>query len=245
MPNLTWNKQYWDGAYDWPESGEEWSEAWGGSEAQWFGSLYPRIHRFLPAEKILEIAPGYGRWTRYLLQYVSKGYAGIDLSAECIEHCKEIFSKAPNTAFYQNDGKDLSAIREEDFDFIFSFDSLVHAEIEIHELYIPQILQKLKPGGVAFIHHSNWASAEEDKPNTHCRAESVSAEAYARIVQENGGSVILQECLNWGTSALIDAFTLFTNSPNSSGEAFPVIANPDFMAEANCIRDTHSPYSSL
>jgi hypothetical protein len=27
---------------------------WGGSEPQWFGSLYPRLHRFLPARAILE-----------------------------------------------------------------------------------------------------------------------------------------------------------------------------------------------
>ena len=43
MPDLQWNIAAWDGSYDWSTGGEEWSQVWGGSEAQWFGSLYPRL----------------------------------------------------------------------------------------------------------------------------------------------------------------------------------------------------------
>ena len=67
MPELDWNKAVFDGNYDWRQGGEEWSAPWGGSEAQWFGSLYPRLHRLLPAGRILEIAPGFGRWTKFLI----------------------------------------------------------------------------------------------------------------------------------------------------------------------------------
>ena len=66
MPDVNWNLIAWDG-YDWSDRGEGFSEPWGGSEAQWFGSLYPRLHRFLPAKNILEIGPGVGRWTKFLL----------------------------------------------------------------------------------------------------------------------------------------------------------------------------------
>ena len=60
MPDLNWNKTVWGSTYGWQAGGEEWSETWGSSEAQWFGSIFPRLHRFLPARQILEIAPG---WT--------------------------------------------------------------------------------------------------------------------------------------------------------------------------------------
>ena len=50
MAKLEENKQVWDGGYEWPAAGDEWSEAWGGAEMQWHGVLMPRIHRFLPAD---------------------------------------------------------------------------------------------------------------------------------------------------------------------------------------------------
>jgi hypothetical protein len=46
MPSASWNLKTWDAEYDWPQAGDEWSEAWGGSEAHWYGALLPRIHRF-------------------------------------------------------------------------------------------------------------------------------------------------------------------------------------------------------
>ena len=66
MPSVTQNIDTWDSAYDWTDQGEEWSRPWGGSEGQWYGSIFPRVQRLLPAPTVLEIAPGYGRWTAYL-----------------------------------------------------------------------------------------------------------------------------------------------------------------------------------
>jgi hypothetical protein len=54
VPDLNWNKTVWGSTYGWQAGGEEWSETWGSSEAQWFGSIFPRLHRFLPARRILE-----------------------------------------------------------------------------------------------------------------------------------------------------------------------------------------------
>jgi hypothetical protein len=35
----------------------------GGVDGQWFATIFPRIRKLLPAPRILEIAPGHGRWT--------------------------------------------------------------------------------------------------------------------------------------------------------------------------------------
>ncbi len=246
MPDLQWNKDSWDHAYDWARLGEEWSESWGGSEAQWFGTLYPRLHRFLPAGNLLEIAPGYGRWTHYLLRYIQGSYLGIDLSEACITSCKERFSGLDNTSFAVNDGLSLGAAEDGDFDMVFSFDSLVHANLDVHQTYIPQIIRKLRPNGIAFIHHSNWADCGSTEPNNHCRAEDVGASDYAMIVKEAGGEVLLQECVNWGSKEMIDAFTVF--QPASKESPTPeaiMIANDDFMLEANIIRTMQSAYSRI
>jgi hypothetical protein len=42
-------------------------------------------------------------------------------------------------------------------DFVFTFDSLVHAEINDIEAYLSELSRKLSQDGVAFVHHSNLA----------------------------------------------------------------------------------------
>ncbi|MBW8801357.1 MAG: hypothetical protein JF597_49775, partial [Streptomyces sp.] len=49
--------------WDWSTQGDEWSTWWGGTPALWHGALLPRVHQWLPAGRVLEIAPGFGRWT--------------------------------------------------------------------------------------------------------------------------------------------------------------------------------------
>ena len=48
MPTIEQNLKMWNINYEWAKEGEEWSATWGGSEAQWFGAIFPRIHAFLP-----------------------------------------------------------------------------------------------------------------------------------------------------------------------------------------------------
>lgn len=242
MPDLEWNKSYWDGDYDWIGRGEEWSREWGSSEAQWFGAIYPRIHRHLPAARIVEIAPGYGRWTNFLLRYCLEAYQGIDLSDECIAYCNQVFRDTSKASFAVNDGTSLDAVADSSTDFLFSFDSLVHAEMDVHQAYIPQILDKLNDTGVAFIHHSNWAASGETRPNTHCRGTSVSGEQMEKLIRKHGGHVLVQELLNWGTDAPIDAFTLFARGKQPATSKSVTILNTQFMQEATIIRKVQANY---
>src|SRR5277367_4721895 len=106
MPDVSWNRNTWGSVGSWSQGGEEWSAPWGNSEAQWFGSLYPRLHRVLPARAILEIAPGMGRWARFLLPFCER-YVGVDLSTLCVEHCRRELSSYKHAHFIQNDGYSL------------------------------------------------------------------------------------------------------------------------------------------
>ncbi len=227
MPRLDWNVHQWDGEYNWELKGEEWSSSWGSSEAQWFGSLYPRLHKYFPAARILEIAPGFGRWTRFLLNYCDD-YTGIDLSDECVRACKQIFSNVERARFFKNDGLSLEHAAAQ-YDLVFSFDSLVHADIEVFDSYIPAILSLMKPNGIAFIHHSNLKDSGEPT-NLHNRSENVEAEYISSIVEQNGGSVLIQEKINWGSKLLIDCLTTFVAGRH---QREPIsIDNYNFMGEA-------------
>ncbi|MGQ7794080.1 class I SAM-dependent methyltransferase [Faunimonas sp. B44] len=242
MPDLDWNRSTWDGDYDWKGGGEEWSEVWGGSEAQWYGALYPRIHPFVPARRILEIAPGFGRWTRFLLPLCSD-YVGVDLSAECVRACRERFARKRHAAFLQNDGRSLaSAAVSGPFDFIFSFDSLVHADRDVLDTYVTEILALLSPEGIAFIHHSNFA-ASGARENRGCRSENVTAAVVEQTVADAGGHLLVQERINWAAPELVDCLTLFGKASQDGAPAR--IANPAFMQEAQLIHDNQSPYSRI
>lgn len=156
MPTIRDNLNYWERECDWSRQGEEWSQPWGGSETQWWGSILPRIHAFVPCDSILEIAPGFGRWTQYL-KGLAKRVTLVDLSERCIEGCRQRFAADSHISYFANDGKSLDMIADHSIDFVFSFDSLVHAEADVLEAYVRQLAHKLARDGVGFIHHSNAA----------------------------------------------------------------------------------------
>jgi SAM-dependent methyltransferase len=244
VQDLGWNKTLWDESYDWAAAGEEWSAAWGGSEAQWFGSLYPRLHRVVPAKRILEIAPGFGRWTKFLV-VACESYVGIDLSSKCVTACQSTFVAAAHATFINNDGISLEGA-DGLFDFVFSFDSLVHAEIEVFEHYIPQIISKLAPSGVAFIHHSNLGALSDHESNPHSRANSVGAANVAALIKQHGGRTLIQEVINWGGLALCDCLTMFARADSPVvGPASSMVTNSRFMDEAAIISESQSPYAGV
>jgi SAM-dependent methyltransferase len=241
MPDVNWNRESWDGRFDWANRGEEWSVAWGGSEPQWFGSLYPRLHRALPAKNILELAPGMGRWTRFLLPQCQR-YLGIDLSLECVQGCQKIFADAGHARFLQNDGYSLDEAEDGGFDLIFSFDSLVHAEFDVFKTYVPQIVRKLSKDGVAFIHHSNMGAFGTAIGNPHARAQSVSRQNIEDLISESNGQVLIQEVITWVGNAPQDCITLFGKDIATARK--PVhLNNLRFMEEADLIKQFQSAYS--
>jgi len=192
---------------------------------------------------VLEIAPGYGRWTRFLIPSCSD-FLAIDLSPTCVAECRRMFQSAPHARFESNDGTSLDAAADGSYDLVFSFDSLVHAELEILEAYIPQILKKLAPKGAAFIHHSNLADGHVlEGHHSHSRAETVSSQAVANIIERSGGVALVQEKVSWMNAGLIDCFTLFARAADYP-DAEPVqLSNFELMHEANLIKKYQTAYA--
>ena len=166
MADVETNLRIWERSWDWSRAGEEWSDSWGGTPALWFGALVPRLHAFLPAETVLEIAPGYGRWTQYLKDACER-LVVVDLAERCIEHCRSRFADVPNIEYHVNDGRSLAMVAERSVDLAFSFDSLVHAEEDVLAAYLGELARTLKPDGVAFLHHS--VAGDHPRLNTLAR----------------------------------------------------------------------------
>ena len=263
MPSIQENLQSWNQDYPWPLQGEEWSRAWGGSQAQWFGTILPRIQAFLPARRVLEIGPGFGRWTHYLRGHC-ESLVGVDLAQKCVEACKSRFAGDARLAFLQNDGRSLAMVPDGSIDFVFSFDTLVHAERDVIEAYLPQVAAKLAPGGTGFIHHSNLAAYRagfalaRDVPDelkqvllrkdfagpTHWRAETMSAPLFEATCAAAGLRCLSQELVNWGTeSLLIDCFTVITRARPGAPAANRVTENAEFMKEAELVKRRAAAYA--
>ena len=245
MPSLDENKQTWGATYDWAQAGDEWSVAWGTPRAQWHGCLLPRIFPFLGG-RILEIAPGHGRWTEFLQAHCTS-LIGIDLAPSCVDQCKQRFKDDAHPKFEVNDGLTLPTVDDASIDFAFSFDSLVHAEADALSSYVGELARVLKPGAVAFIHHSNLGDTRRslrDKIkrrisgiplHTHWRAPSMSADKMREFVERSGMSCLQQELVPWGDGwpMLIDCMSTIINRP---GKECVVIENHRFMEEAVAIK---------
>lgn len=213
----------------------------------------PRINRFLPTGTILEIAPGGGRWTQFLNRFCDR-LIGVDLSPVCIDICQRRFSADPRREFHVNDGCSLEMVKDRSIDFVFCFDSLVHAEADAVDGYLRQLVRKLTPDGAGFIHHSNLGDCQRPfmekflpervkelfirrgyLESSHLRAPSMTARRFEESCTAAGLQCISQELINWRGSRLIDCLSTFTLPGSRWAQPNQRRANTKFMSEAAAI----------
>jgi SAM-dependent methyltransferase len=260
MPSVNDNHAVWGQSYDWSAAGDEWSAAWGGTTSEWYSTVLPRIQAHLPAASILEIATGHGRWTEQLIPYCTQ-FVGVDLATSCIEACERRFADIAHARFVVNDGRSLPGVEDESVDFAFSFESLVHCDLGVLAAYGTELSRVLKPGGVAFLHHSNLGqhsralrsshglgrlARSSEKLSTrlksaqligwdHWRAPDVTADRTAEVFTAAGLRCLGQEVVNWGSRWTIDCFTRVGREPLAMAAAGRVV-NHRFMDEVESSR---------
>ena len=245
------NKRIWDTVYNWKGGGEEWSMPWGGTDMEWYFTILPRIHSFVPAQTILEIAPGYGRWSQFLAG-LCHNLILVDLSEKCIEACRDRFKPYSHIKYFVNDGGSLEMIPDGSVDFMFSFDSLVHVEDKVIEKYLSQVSRKLKKSGGGFIHHSNVGQNKvyyffvNRMPNivklalsalNRWRGYSMSAEKFRTYAKNAGLHCVSQEIINWANDKrLIDCLSVFKKDEVSECQTPVILRNKGFK---NSVKQIH------
>jgi 2-polyprenyl-3-methyl-5-hydroxy-6-metoxy-1,4-benzoquinol methylase len=213
MPTVDENHDRWAN-YDWADRGDEWSVGFGGTEALWSWVLQPRISPFLPSAHTLEIAPGFGRATQFLVP-ASARLTLVDLAEPCIDACKKRFADQDHVDYHVNDGMSLDMIEDGSIDFAFSWDSLIHAENDVVESYLTQLGHKLRPGGTGVLHHSNIdeyrdpTTGELTVANEHWRAPTMSAARFRQYADAAGLRCVVQELLPWGGTDFSDCLSVF------------------------------------
>ena len=106
------------------------------------------IHQkiFYQSSVILEIGPGAGRWTEYLLEKCDQMFS-VDISETSVRECERRFSGYPNAKFEMGNGHDLSSISTGSVDAVWSFDVFVHINKPQFKSYMVEF-PRIKPGGV-------------------------------------------------------------------------------------------------
>lgn len=264
MPTVEQNRETWE-TYEWAQGGDEWSWEWGGPAPEWYGTILPRIHRWLPAGTVLEIAPGFGRWTQYLKD-LADHLVVVDLSDRCVAACRERFAGSTNISYHVNDGRSLGMVEDGSVDFAISFDSLVHVEADVLQSYLDELARVLAPDGVAFLHHSNLAAHMKElrlgrrsrhfpervqrwlertgrsTKNRHVRAESVSADLVAGMAASAQLSCPAQEIITWGGPVLHDCLSVVTPVGSRWARQREILVNPGFAGEVRMIGRRESLY---
>ena len=241
----------WNSHYHWNDAGHEWSKPWGSASDQWVATIFRRIFPLLPTEALLEIAPGFGRWVPYLIDN-SESYIGIDMSERCIDHCRRsyaAFAKKPR--FIVGDGVLLNGVADCSLSLVFSFDSLVHVELDVLSSYAREISRVLKPGTHAFLHHSNIGEYLRDGAltvkNHGNRGVTVSADTAFEAFTAAGLRCLVQEKNQWvanPTGEFTDCFSLLQKPSDATKAADRVVFyNRNFAQEAAISRTIADSYS--
>ena len=182
-------QRVWNEKSMWLEGGNEWSSSFVTTENLWNKEIFDFIKDFR-GKKIVEIGPGFGRMTQFL-SILALELIVIDLNSLCIEKTKEKLGHHV-LAYFTNDGKTLTGVRDNSQDLVFSFDSFVHMHANVTEEYVKEIFRVLKPGGQAFIHHSwLYGGSENSFDNSGGRA-NMSPEQFRGFVEDNKMKIVSQ-----------------------------------------------------
>src|SRR5205823_10224042 len=116
-------------------------------------------------------------------------------------------------SFIVNSGYDLSDIPDQDVTFVYSFDAMVHFDLEIILLYIKEFKRILKTGSYGFVHHSNFTKApgQNFTLNPHWR-NFMSKELFCHLCIRNGLIIEEQQAIDWGSDPCLDCLTVFRSS---------------------------------
>jgi hypothetical protein len=163
---------------------------------------YVRDHFLLPYvtrdTTLIEIGPGGGRWTRYLLS-ARKVYA-VDYHQELLDELRKNFPKTDHMAYIKNGGDDFPGVPAGSVDFVFSFGAFVHLDVEIIDRY----LQNLRP---LLASHANVVIQYSDQTKPMARRNPGFAEndpeKMRKLVTSRGYAILEEDVQTLWHSSII------------------------------------------
>lgn len=122
-------------------------------------ALYRVLTQYLrpfirPDVTVLEIGPGGGRWTKYMLD--AKHLTLVELNTEFFDYLRERFAaQVSKLRFYQTRNYELEGVDSGSIDFAFSFGVFVHIDPEGIQGYLGELERVVKPGGHIVLQYAD------------------------------------------------------------------------------------------
>lgn len=194
-----WNNPFIDGGHEWSRNGS--------TQLLWETEIERHAKKWFFGEG-LEIAPGEGRMTEYLLNFSEKLYL-VDLNEHPLSVCMRKFGNKCS-GYYVNDGKSLPDHFQNNLDFIFSWDSFVHIHWDIFRIYLEEISRALKESGIFFIHHAHFWGGSDFSFNNYCGRANLDLGVLNRELDVLGFEVLEQYWvkISWQDPNFLDCVTL-------------------------------------
>jgi SAM-dependent methyltransferase len=184
-------------------------------DGQWERQIWPLI-KSCDFEITVDLACGHGRNSEKL-RHLARRLVLVDVHAENIEFCKKRFHDAPHVSFARNDGHSLPFLDDGSVTLVYCFDAMVHFDSEVVRSYLGECRRVLRPGGRAFLHHSNYTGNPGgdvyDNPGWR---NFMSVELMAHYAVREGLTVLRQQTLDRMNGVVAsDAFTLLESRRRS------------------------------
>lgn len=132
----------------------------------------------------LEIGPGGGRWTRYLLSF--RRVFVVDFHAELLAELAKKF-QVPHLIPIHNSGTDFPGVPGASVDYVFSFGVFVHLDAPIIRAYLASLLPIVTDEANIVIQYSDKTKGEAKREPSFSENDP---EAMRRIVTEAGFFIV-------------------------------------------------------
>jgi len=149
------------------------------------------------SKTVLEIGPGGGRWTRYMT--TAAAVYAVDCHEELLSELRHNV-RSPNLRPIHNNGDDFPGVPDGGIDFVFSFGTFVHLDVDIIERYLANLRRVMARGASAVIQYSDKTAPMGRMNGSFSENEP---ETMRALVRANGYEILEEDTRTLWHSAVI------------------------------------------
>jgi ubiquinone/menaquinone biosynthesis C-methylase UbiE len=176
----------------------------------WSHVIGPFLAPYRRYDTVLDLACGHGR-NSVFLRAIADRLILMDIQPGNIAVCQQRFEGAANISYIVNDGLVFSGVADHSVDLVYCFDAMVHFDSDVVRSYLSDLTRILAPGGLAFLHHSNYVGGEDWLIGPANR-NFMSKELMAHYAGKECLRVVKQQTIAWSGIDDLDCLSLLAPS---------------------------------